>query len=214
MHSNNILLPMAALASGSLAQSLSPASCSAIVDYFRSAAPTYAAALSPYLDVPLNSRVQTASTATITLPPNTLEDPEGYVELLCSIADELPSSLLPDFQDWGSELLSYGSVHISSYDAYVTECVTTGPAASSITSYLNSILTGTGGLCQPTATPSGASNGTAVTTPATTPAPTATGTNSTTTAATSVVTGAAARPTGAIIGAAAIGGLLGAVALL
>ncbi|KAI1121288.1 hypothetical protein F5Y10DRAFT_256627 [Nemania abortiva] len=210
MYNTKVLLPVAALAGMSLAETLPPASCSSIVSSFIAGAPTFPADIAPILSSALSNP---AATATTTLPPDTLADPEGYVELLCSVAGELPSSLLPEFQSWGQGLLKYGSSHISAYDDFVTQCVTTGEAAATITSYLNSILTGGGALCAPTATPGASSNGT--TSAAITPAPTATGSNSTATASsTSVVTAAAARPTGAFVGAAAIGGLLGAVALL
>ncbi|KAI0466843.1 hypothetical protein F4859DRAFT_286157 [Xylaria cf. heliscus] len=205
-----ILLPVAALAGASLAQNYpDPSACSSSRSAFIAGAPTYAPALEPYLGSALGSGVRTVAVATTTLPPDTLADPEGYVDALCSIAAEIPSSLLPDFQSWGSGLLSYGSKHISEYDDFVTQCVTTGEAAATITSYLNSILTGTGGLCQPTSTPGSTASGTL-----STPAATATGTNSTSTSATLVPTAAAARPTGVLFGAAAMGGLIGAVALL
>ncbi|KAI0459495.1 hypothetical protein F5B21DRAFT_511219 [Xylaria acuta] len=203
MYNNKILLPVAALAGASLAQSFSSdqSACAASTSRLIAGGPTLPAELSPYLAGPLgggNGATTTSAYASTTLPPDTLADPDGYVSVLCSVAAELPSSLLPPFQSWGSGLLKYGSSHISEYDAYVTECVTTGPAAATITSYLHSILTGTGGLCQPTSAPGGASNGTA----------------STSTSATLVPTAAAARPTGVIAGAAALGGLIGAVALL
>ncbi|KAI0912900.1 hypothetical protein F4823DRAFT_579142 [Ustulina deusta] len=211
MYNTKVLFPVAALASVSLAQSYADPACSETISSFLAGAPTLPAALSPYFYNSAATPVQTASAATSALPPDTLADPEGYVELLCSLAAELPSSVLPDFQSWGMGLLSYGSVHISEYDAFVTQCVTTGEAAATITSYLNSILTGTGGLCQPTATPGGAANGTI----STTLAPTATGTNSTaSTSATSFVTAAGTRPTGVLAGAAAMGGLIGAAILL
>ncbi|KAI8944017.1 hypothetical protein F4801DRAFT_573125 [Xylaria longipes] len=213
MYNKKALLPVAVLAGASLAQTtLDQSACDSIRNSFIANAPTAAPELLPYVAAPLgigNSATSTAANASTTLPPDTLEDPEGYVSLLCSVAADIPSSLLPEFQSWGSGLLSYGSVHISDYDAFVTECVTTGAAAATITSYLNSILTGTGGLCQPTSAPGSAPNGTL-----STPAPTATGTNSTSTSATSVPTAAAARPTGVLAGAAALGGLIGAVALL
>ncbi|KAI1313788.1 hypothetical protein F5Y03DRAFT_405240 [Xylaria venustula] len=214
MYNNKMRLPVAALAGASLAQSFTPnPSCSASLTSIRDAAPTMAPALSPYLYDILSSRVLTVSGAVTTLPPDTLADPEGFVELLCDAVPEIPSSVLPDFQSWGQALLSYGSVHISEYDNFVTECVTTGAAAATLTSYLNNLLTGTGGFCQPTATatPGSASNGTV----SATPAPTSSGSNSTTTGyPTSIVTGAAAKPTGVLIGAAAVGGLLGAAILL
>ncbi|KAI1746951.1 hypothetical protein F4782DRAFT_552860 [Xylaria castorea] len=205
---NKILLPVAAFAGVSLAAD--SAACSASRAGFIAGAPTFAPELGPYLDGPLgggSGATTTAAFASTTLPPDTLADPEGYVSVLCSVAAELPASLLPEFQSWGGSLLKYGSSHISQYDDFVTDCVTTGPAAATITSYLNNLLTGTGGLCsKPTSAPGGASNGTASATP--------TGTNSTHTSATLIPTAAAARPTGVLAGAAALGGLIGAVALL
>ncbi|RWA04913.1 hypothetical protein EKO27_g10188 [Xylaria grammica] len=191
MYATKVLLSVAAFASASLAQSYPHPECTSSISSFVSEAPSLPVALSPYLSSPLGGSTKTSGTVTTTLPPDTLADPEGYVELLCSAAAEVPSSLLPEFASWGSGLLSYGSAHL--------------------TDYLNNLLTGTAGFCQPTATPGGASNGTI----SATPAPTATGsTNSTTGAPTSVVTGAAARPTGVLVGAAAMGGLIGAAALL
>ncbi|GAW17605.1 hypothetical protein ANO14919_070640 [Xylariales sp. No.14919] len=211
MYAPKVLLPVAAFASASLAQSYPHPECTSSISSFVSEAPSLPAALSPYLSSPLGGSTKTSGAVTTTLPPDTLADPEGYVELLCSAAADVPSSLLPEFASWGSGLLSYGSAHLTEYDAFITHCVTTGPAAASLTSYLNNLLTGTAGFCQPTATPGGASNGTL----SATPAPTATGsTNSTAGAPTSVVTGAAARPTGVLVGAAAMGGLIGAAALL
>ncbi|KAI0904068.1 hypothetical protein F4823DRAFT_616339 [Ustulina deusta] len=210
MYNNKVLLPVAALAGTSLAQSYyEPAVCSASVVSLVAAAPTYPPELEPYLGAALGGGTRSAELATTTLPANTLEDPEGYVAEICSVAGELPDSLLPAFQSWGSGLLSYGSVHLSEYDAFITKCITTGEAAATLTSYLNSLLTATGGLCQPTTAPGSAPNSTL-----STPAPTATGINSTSTPATLIPTAAAAKPTGVLAGAAAIGGLIGAVALL
>ncbi|KAI0799204.1 hypothetical protein GGR55DRAFT_670404 [Xylaria sp. FL0064] len=203
MHSTKVLSSMAVLAGVSLAQTFTSApGCQESVSSLIAGSPPMASDLAAYLEPVLNDP---------SLPPDTLHDPAAFVSALCSAAPTFPKSILPEFQSWGQGLLSYGSVHISDYDAYVTHCVTTGTAAASITSYLSSILDGTGGLCQPTATPGGSSNGTALTTPA----PTATGTNSTSSAtATSVVTAAAARPTGVLMSAAVAGGVLGAAILL
>ncbi|KAI0432246.1 hypothetical protein F5Y09DRAFT_302534 [Xylaria sp. FL1042] len=203
MHSTKALSSMAALAGVSLAQTFTSApGCQESVTSLINGAPPMPSDLASYLNPVFDDP---------SLPPDTLHDPAAFVSALCSAAPTFPKSILPEFQSWGTGLLSYGSVHISEYDAYVTHCVTTGTAAASITSYLSSILDGTGGLCQPTATPGASSNGTI----STTPAPTATGTNSTSSATTtSVVTAAAARPTGVLISAAAAGGLLGAAILL
>ncbi|KAI0534772.1 hypothetical protein GGR58DRAFT_481538 [Xylaria digitata] len=218
MYNTKVLLSVATLAGTSLAQtatattSLDPA-CAASLSQF-SDAPTPAPELVSYLVTLVGTGPVTAPGRTTALPDFTLEDPVGYQDLICSIAGELPESLIPAFQSYGSGLLSYGSVHISAYDAYITNCITTGEAASTLTSELHSMLLGTGGLCEASTTatsssgtyPTGASNGTY---------PTGTGsTPSSTGSSTLVPTAAAARPTGAVVGAAAIGGLLGAVALL
>ena len=142
----------------------------------------------------------------------------------CSLAGQLPASVLSDFVAWGPSLLHFASVEISSYDAVVTQCVATGAPGASITSYIHSIASNPGRLCQPTATatPSaGAGNGTTATAAPSgsiTPYPTASangtapaGTPSPTSA---IPTAGAARPTNLLVGAAAIGGLIGVVALL
>ncbi|KAJ2965979.1 hypothetical protein NUW58_g10782 [Xylaria curta] len=72
------------------------------------------------------------------------------------------------------------------------------------------MLTGGPGACETTST-AAPGNGTYPTTPV----PTGTNSTATSTASTTLVpTAAAARPTGAFVGAAAVGGLLGAVAML
>ncbi|KAF2967385.1 hypothetical protein GQX73_g6199 [Xylaria multiplex] len=215
MYNAKILLSMATLAGTSLAQTPTPTdpACAASLSQF-SDAPTPAPALASYLATLLGTGPVTAPGHTTALPDFTLEDPVGYQDLICAIAADLPESLIPEFQSYGSGLLSYGSVHISEYDAYVTDCITTGEAASTLTSELHSMLLGTGGLCEASTTatsgsgayPTGSSNGTY---------PTGTGSVPTSTGpSTSVPIAGAARPTGAAVGVAAIGGLLGAVALL
>ncbi|KAJ2988752.1 hypothetical protein NUW58_g3814 [Xylaria curta] len=97
------------------------------------------------------------------------------------------------------------------YDAYVTDCIASGEAASTITSQLHEMLTGTGGMCeQPTATATIAPASSSTTYPTRTSAYTP-GLTATTTM---VPYAAAARPTGAVVGTTALGGLLGIVALL
>ncbi|KAI0450493.1 hypothetical protein F5B21DRAFT_490678 [Xylaria acuta] len=211
MYNTKVLLSVAALAGTSLAQSptTTDAACLASLGAFADA-PTPGPALISYLSDAVGTAQVTAPGETTALPDITLEDPIGYQNLICSIAGELPASLIPEFQSYGSGLLSYGRAHLSLYDAYITNCITTGEAAATLTDQLHSMLTATGGLCQTTstATPGGSSNGTYPT--GTGSLPTPTGSSS----STLVPTGAAARPTGAVVGAAAIGGLLGAVALL
>lgn len=209
MHSTKILLPVAALTGATLAAQsgfLQP-ECTASQSSLIAAAPAVPTALSKYFELPATV-TETGGVSTITLPPSTLEDPEAYVDVLCNAAGELASSDLAEFKSWGEALLSYGSVHLTDYNNFVTDCVTSGPAASTITSYLNSILTATGGLCQEaTPTPSPSSNGTG----SGSSYPTSSGAGS---SSSPVPTAAAARATGALAGAAAMGGLIGVVALL
>ncbi|KAK5634308.1 hypothetical protein RRF57_010022 [Xylaria bambusicola] len=145
-------------------------------------------------------------------PGGILRDPEAYVSELCGLAVDLPKSALPDFSGWGASLLSFAGERIATYDEVVTKCITTGTAASSITSYLHYIVSNPNDLCKPTATPTGG-NGTASVT--ITPYPTATLTgNSTNPGTMSIPVGAAARPAGVLVGAAAMGGVIGAAVLL
>ncbi|KAI0531841.1 hypothetical protein GGR58DRAFT_492182 [Xylaria digitata] len=207
MYSIKAVLSVTALAGISLSQSFDGQACFESESSLFANAPTMPAALASYT----GDSTETAPPATTTSFDNPLGDPEVYVEFICGMLAGLPSSLLPDFQSYGSALLSYGSVHISEYDAYITDCVTTGEEASTRISYLNSILTGTGNLCQPTLAPGGVSNSSYPTTPA----PTATSSNASSNSSTTmIVTAAAAKPTGAFAGAAAMGGFLGAAALL
>ncbi|KAI8952526.1 hypothetical protein F4801DRAFT_541154 [Xylaria longipes] len=216
MHGNKFLLSVFTLAGTALAQSSTskdPA-CLASFTRFRKEVPTIPPALHSYLDNLLPDGPVTAPSQTTALGGDTLANPEGYQEVFCSIASGLPVSLLPDLKSYGAGLLSYGSVHLGEYDAYVTNCVTTGEAASTILSQIHAMFTGTADLCQLTTSavaPGGSSNGTY---PAT-PAPTATSSNTNhTSLTTSIPFAAAAKPTGAFVGAVAIGGLLGAVAML
>ncbi|KAI1821826.1 hypothetical protein F4861DRAFT_440624 [Xylaria intraflava] len=215
MHNIMMLLSVAALAGGSLAQNSTSTSmdptCAALLSDIGRNAPTPAPALGSYLATAL-AQPLTAPGQTTALPDNSLADPAGYQELFCSLARELPKSLLPDFKSHGAALLSYGSAHVSEYDAYITNCITTGEAASTLISELNEMFTGTGAVCKTTASVTGSSNGTYPT--GTGSIPNLTPTASVPTSTALVPTAAATRHTGAFISAAAIAGLLGAVAVL
>ncbi|KAI0520752.1 hypothetical protein F5B22DRAFT_598239 [Xylaria bambusicola] len=143
-----------------------------------------------------------------------LRDPEAYVSELCGIAVDLPETLLPEFSGWGADLLSFAGERIVTYDEVVTMCITTGTAAASITSYLHSIVSHPDDLCKPTSTAiptwgNSTASGTI------TPYPTATPTGNTTIpGTTSIPVAAAARPTGVLMGAIAMGGIIGAAILL
>ncbi|KAI0509036.1 hypothetical protein F5B22DRAFT_369286 [Xylaria bambusicola] len=166
-------------------------------------APSPAPALLSYLDNVFGSGPVTAPGATTALPDFTLEDPAGYEAYFRKLATELPASLTADFQTYAAGLISYGRDHLSAYEAYITDCITTGEAASTLIDELHDML-----LVTATPTPTaGASNGTYPTgTGSYTAQPTATGSP--------IPTAAAARPTGAIVGGAALGGLLAVAAML
>ncbi|KAJ3565480.1 hypothetical protein NPX13_g7490 [Xylaria arbuscula] len=139
-----------------------------------------------------------------------LRNPKAYVSELCGLAVGLPESLLPEFSNWGASLLSFAGERITTYDEVVTMCITTGASASSITSYLHSIVSHPDDLCKPTATPTGGNSTVTIT-----PYPTASSTsNSTIPGPTSVPVGAAARPAGILISAIAMGGIIGAAIML
>ncbi|KAI0424598.1 hypothetical protein F5Y09DRAFT_134840 [Xylaria sp. FL1042] len=213
MYSSKALLLIAALAGTSLAQKSDSEFCASYLSSFF----TVLGAESPTTPADILSFI--ASNTDIpsvpsSQPPGAILNPAEHQSQLCSLATELPSSLLPEFQTLASGLLSFGKAHSSDFIAYVTDCYPEDEVASS-TSYLNYIFTATGNICEETATatptPGAASNGTYPTA-----VPTATSAvNGSTPLTTSLIpTAAAARPTGAILGAAAVGGILGAAAML
>ncbi|KAI1125918.1 hypothetical protein F5Y10DRAFT_245918 [Nemania abortiva] len=208
MHSTKIILPIAALVGTSLSQKSDSQFCSAfftsLVSIIEEEAPTTPPAILSFFA----QSTETASPTT-TAPPLTTLDFASHAQELCEIATELPSSLLPQFQTYAAALLRFGKDHSSEHIAYVTDCAPENEVASR-SSYLEYIFTATDNFCEQTPTPGSAPNGTY---PTATPTATSShaGFNSSTT---SVVTAAAARPTGAFLGAAAIGGVLGAAAIL
>ncbi|KAI0411231.1 hypothetical protein F5X98DRAFT_368209 [Xylaria grammica] len=201
MHSTRIL-SLAALAGTALSQTSDSAFCSSLQDAFFTTlfaeAPTTPADILSFL-----------ATATGIPPLPTTIDPSAHQNQLCALATALPSSLLPEFQTLGAELLSFGREHSSELIEYITDCVPE-PAAASMTSYVDHVFSATGNICTETAAPgsSGASNGTYPTGTGSV-YPTPTGASSTL-----IPTAAAVRPTGALIGAAAVGGAIGAAAML
>ncbi|TGJ81480.1 hypothetical protein E0Z10_g7284 [Xylaria hypoxylon] len=218
MYSVNTLLSVATLAGISLAQSatsLDP-SCHAELTELGKGVPTPAPALASWLQSAvgvsyIGAGPYSAAGQTTAPPERPLENPLGSTDFFCSVvAAGIPGSLVSDFRSYGSGLLSHASAHVSQYDAYITDCVTTGEAAAAITSAYHEMISHTGALVCPTtsstATPGASSNGTYSTGTSSTPSPTA--------STTLVPTAAAARPTAAFVGAVAIGGLLGVVAML
>ncbi|KAI1163952.1 hypothetical protein F5B18DRAFT_671779 [Nemania serpens] len=217
MHSTKLLFSVAAFAGTSLSQKSDSQFCSALSTTFVSLfgeAGTIPPPIVSFLAQSTQSAspITTASPATTT-PPTVNIDFISHAGFLCELITELPPSLLPDLQTYAAGLLSFGRAHASEYEAYATDCFPEA-AGASMSSYLDYIFTATGNLCAPTPTPapgSGASNGTYPTSPA----PTATSSHgSLGSSPTFPVTAAAARPTGALLGAAAMGGILGAAAML
>ncbi|KAI1273368.1 hypothetical protein F5Y07DRAFT_259338 [Xylaria sp. FL0933] len=209
MYSSRTLLLIAALAGTSLSQKSDSAFCASYLSSFLgdvADAPTTPAAILSF--IASHTEIPTLPTS---LPPGAEINPAGHQSQLCSLAAELPSSLLPEFKTLASELLSFGKAHSSDFIAYITDCYPEDQVAAS-TDYLDYVFTATGNICEtPAPTPGAASNGTYPTS-----IPTITSAiNSSTPVTTSLIpTAAAARPTGALLGAAAAGGILGAAAML
>ncbi|KAI1749177.1 hypothetical protein F4782DRAFT_514809 [Xylaria castorea] len=208
MHYTKVIASLSALVSASIAQEFPDPGCASSRGELRDAAPTPPPSLSPFLSTEAGTnQSQGAPDADILL-----SNPDIYVEQVCNLVASLPSSVLGDFQSWGLAHLKFASVEISSYDAIVTKCITTGAAAASITSYIHSIASSPERLCQPTTT-SGGGNGTASITPY--PTPTGNGTTPGTGVSSTLIPSAgAAGRTGELVHVAVMGGLFGGIALL
>ncbi|KAI1358751.1 hypothetical protein F5Y08DRAFT_321077 [Xylaria arbuscula] len=207
MHSTKTFLTLAAVAGTAISQKSDSEFCNSYLSSFFNVlgaeAPTTPADILSFI------ASQTAiTTIPQTQPAGATLDPAKHQSQLCSLATALPSSLLPEFQSLASGLLSFGKAHSSDFIAYVTDCYAEDQVAAS-SSYLEYVFSATGNICTETATatPGGVSNGTY---PTATPTAT-TALNGTTSL---IPTAAAVRPTGALLGAAAAGGVLGAAALL
>ncbi|KAK5636961.1 hypothetical protein RRF57_012673 [Xylaria bambusicola] len=198
MHSTRALLLAAALAGTSLSQKSDSPACSSALSVFMGLIPEAPATPTDILSF-IASNTQ--------IPSFTTGDAESHQSQLCAVAAALPSSLLPELQTLGSELMDFAHSHSSEFVAYITACVPDELVASS-TSYFNHVLTYTGNICTETLTPTpgGASNGTY-------PTPTPTATSNISNSTVLIPTAAAARPTGALLRAAAAGGVIGAAAM-
>ncbi|KAI0816588.1 hypothetical protein GGR55DRAFT_243551 [Xylaria sp. FL0064] len=201
MHSNTVVLSVAALAGTTLSQASGSAFCSSLESSFF--ATLFAEAPTTPADV-----LSFVATATGIPPLPTMVDPSGHQDQLCALATALPSSLLPEFQTWAKELLDFGRSRSDDIIEYITDCAPQSEVAS-MTSYIDYVFTATGNICTETtatATPGSTSNGTL---------PTGTGSvYPTATPSTSLIpVAAAARPTG-VLGMAALGGVVGAAAML
>ncbi|KAI0550017.1 hypothetical protein F4679DRAFT_544498 [Xylaria curta] len=199
MYSTKALLLAAALAGTSLSQKSDSPACSSAVSVFSGL----------ITDAPATPTAILSFIASNTqIPSFTIGDAESHQSQLCAVAAALPSSLLPEFQTLGSQLMDFAHSHSSELLAYITACAPDDKVASS-TSYFNHVLSATGNICTETATPTpgGASNGTY-------PTPTVTPTSNNSSSTVLIPTAAAARPTGAFLRAAAAGGVVGAAAML
>ncbi|KAI0534606.1 hypothetical protein GGR58DRAFT_482202 [Xylaria digitata] len=202
MHSTRVL-SIAALAGTALSQTSDAEFCSSLQNAFLSsllpAAPTTPADILSFI----------ATATGIPALPTTI-DPSAHQDQLCAIATALPSSLLPEFQTFAGGLLDFGRSYSDQLIEYITDCVPE-PEAASMTSYVDYVFTATGNICAETATAVPGSTALNGTYPTGTGSvyPTATGSSSSL-----IPTAAAARPTGAFIGAAAVGGAIGAAAML
>ncbi|KAI0435781.1 hypothetical protein F4803DRAFT_567379 [Xylaria telfairii] len=204
MYITKALFFIAAFAGISVSQKSDAEFCSAQqVSFFSWAAagPTTPAAVLSFLATQTNSK-----------PPLATFDPKGHQDEICSILDELPASLVPEFVTYIVSVLSFGRASSTVLLNLATNCEPEDKVAS-VTDYIYAMLTPTGNPCKVTPAPGGAANSTYPTSPA----PTGTSYFSSpgnTTYPTSIVTAAAARPTGVLLGAVAMGGVLGAAALL
>ena len=203
MHSTKKFFALAALTGVALSQKSDSEFCSSFFTSFLSVILTS--------DVPTPTGIASwvaQQTPSTTAPPLTVLDFASHASELCELATELPSSLLPEFSTYASQLLEFGKEYSSEHIAYVTDCAPESEVASR-SNYLEYVFTATGNFCTETPAPGGASNGTY---PAPTPMATSyyPGSNS---SSTLIVTAAAVKPTG-VLGAAAMGGILGAAALL
>ncbi|KAI1750598.1 hypothetical protein F4782DRAFT_532285 [Xylaria castorea] len=199
MYSTKALLLAAALAGTSLSQKSDSPACSSAESFFTNLG----------TDAPVTPTAILSFIASNTqIPSLTIGDSESHQSQLCAVAAILPSSLLPEFKSLASDLMVFAHSHSSELVAYITACVPDEDVASS-TSYFDHVLSATGNICTETAapTPGGASNGTY-------PTPTLTATSNSSSSTVLVPTGAAARPTGAFLRAAAAGGVVGAAAML
>ena len=152
MYSTTFLLAVTALASTSLAQKSDEEYCSSAVSSLFvqfAEAPTTPAAILSYI----------SASASPTVPMPTTLDFQWHASELCSIASVLPSSLLPEFQEFAGDLLEYGREREDIFVSYITDCEPQSETAS-MTSALHSYFTATDNPCPVTPTPGSSSNGT------------------------------------------------------
>ncbi|KAI8950968.1 hypothetical protein F4801DRAFT_546764 [Xylaria longipes] len=213
MYNSKALLSAALLSGASVAQSSSSSSGGNDAQCTKSYVSLLAGVPTP--DGQLASAVTSYASGIAQNATGTDANPLAYATYVCDFSSQLPSSLQSDFDAYATQVISYVSAQSSDIDAVITNCVATGAEGAAYTSFVNSLATHTGPLCQATGTPNGTTNGTFTTG---TPTPTSTGAGGGGAAGggvtTSSPTGAAALPTAVLGGAAAAAGLIGAIVLL
>lgn len=198
MQTTTALLTIAALVGTSFGQASDEAYCSSLQSSF------FATFLAEGPTTPADILSAIATNTGIPALPTTI-DPSAHQDQLCAIATALPSSLLPEFQSFAAAELEFGRERSAELIGYITDCYPESKVAH-YTSYISHVFTATGNICTETAVPGSGTNGTI---------PTGTGSAYPTATSTSylIPTAAAARPTGALMGAAAAG-VVGAAAML
>ncbi|KAI1172978.1 hypothetical protein F4777DRAFT_479685 [Nemania sp. FL0916] len=204
MHSTTILLSIAALTGTSLSQKSDSVFCSSLESSI------FATLLAEAATTPADI-LSFVATATGIPPLPTQFNPSAHQDQLCAIATALPSSLLPEFHSFAANLLNQGKEYGSEAIEYITDCFPESEA-SSMTSYLEHVLTATGNICTETAAT--AVPGSTIVSNGTYPTGTGSVYPTPTGSPTLIPTAAAARHTGALIGVAAMGGAIGAAAIL
>ncbi|KAI1125887.1 hypothetical protein F5Y10DRAFT_246102 [Nemania abortiva] len=206
MYSPKVLLLMAALAGTSMAQKSDAEYCSWKVSSFfswvRAEGPTTPAAVLAYI-----------ATAPGSMPPLATFGPSAHGDEICSIYRKLPQSLLPEFITYITSVQSFGSANSNVLLDVATDCVPEEKVAS-VTSYIHHMVSATGDACPVTPAPGSTVSGSYPTLPTATATSSYSSLGNNSTYPTSIVTAAAARPTGVWLGAAAIGGVLGAAVML
>ncbi|KAI0114082.1 hypothetical protein GGR51DRAFT_505447 [Nemania sp. FL0031] len=174
---------------------------SSFFSWVRAEGPTTPAAVLSYI-----------ATAPGSQPPLATFGPSEHGDEICSIYNKLPPSLIPEFITYITSVRSFGSANSDNLISVATECEPEDKIASVI-NYIHGMVTPTADSCQYTPHPGGVASGIYPTSPIPTPTSSYNSTGNYT-YPTSVFTAAATKPTGVLLGAAAIGGILGAAIML
>ncbi|KAI3320527.1 hypothetical protein HD806DRAFT_547361 [Xylariaceae sp. AK1471] len=191
MYSSRLLLFITAFAGTSLSQKSDieyySSKMSSFFSFINTEGPTTPAAVLSFIATAPNSR-----------PPLATFGPSAHGDEICSIYSKLPLSLLPEFKTYITLFLSFGNAHSDILLGVASDCVPSDQVASPTTA----------------PAPGGAANGTYPMLAAPTATSSCASPTSYTTSIVTAAAAAAARPTGVFLSAAAIGGVLGAAAML